>query len=109
LTDPRREGWDPHPQNPRSDHRVGRACDFFPTAAGKFPTGAELDDGWRLAAWLRAHAAELHVHYLIWQGRIWSPDTTDQDGWGRPYTGGGVYDPTDVTGGHYDHVHLSVT
>lgn len=100
--------WDLHPQNPRSDHRIGRACDFFPTAAGHFPAGAELADGWRLAAWLRANAAELHVSYVIWQGRIWSPDTADQDGWGRPYTGGGVYDPTDVTGGHFDHVHLSI-
>jgi len=22
-------------------------------------------------------------------------------GWGEPYTGGGVYDPTDATGGHF--------
>ena len=70
--------WDPHPQNPRSDHRVGRACDLFPTTAGSFPTGTDLDNGWRLAAWLRTHAGELHIHYLIWQGRIWNPGTGDQ-------------------------------
>ena len=38
-----------------------------------------------------------------------TPTTRDQNGWGRPYTGGGIYDPTDATGGHYDHIHLSVT
>ena len=31
----------------------------------------------------------------------------DQDGWGRRYSGGGVYDVRDATGGHYDHVHVS--
>ena len=39
---------------------------------------------------------------------IWNPDTGDQNGWGAPYTGGGIYNPTDPTGGHYDHIHLSV-
>jgi hypothetical protein len=29
------------------------------------------------------------------------------DDW-REYTGGGVYDPEDPTGGHYDHVHVSL-
>ena len=100
--------WDPHPQNPRSDHPAGRACDLFPTTAGTFPTGADLTTGWLLATWLRAHADALQVRYLIWQGRIWSPEGGDQNGWGRPYTGGGIYDPTDATGGHYDHIHLSV-
>jgi hypothetical protein len=32
---------------------------------------------------------------------------TDRDGWGRRYTGGGVYDVRTATGGHYDHVHVS--
>jgi hypothetical protein len=100
--------WDPHPQNPRSDHPAGRACDLFPGPAGTFATGADLTTGWLLAAWLRTHAAALHVRYLIWQGRYWSPDGGDHNGWGRPYSGGGIYDPTDATGGHYDHIHLSV-
>ena len=33
--------------------------------------------------------------------------TSDQGGWGHPYTGGGVYDPNDAVGGHYDHIHVS--
>jgi hypothetical protein len=31
----------------------------------------------------------------------------DADGW-RPYNGGGMHDPGDVTGGHYDHLHVTV-
>ncbi|MBW0101419.1 hypothetical protein [Pseudonocardia sp. KRD291] len=100
--------WDAHAWNPTSDHPQGKACDFFPTTAGRFPQGQELQNGWRLANWLRTHAAALNVSYIIWQGRIWTPGTSDVGGWGRPYTGGGVYDPSDATGGHYDHVHLSI-
>ena len=73
------------------------------------PRATELANGWRIATWLRAHATALHIRYLIWQGRIWDPTTPDQNGWGRPYNGGGIYDPTDTTGGHYDHIHLSIT
>jgi hypothetical protein len=48
----------------------------------------------------------LGVEYLIWQGRIWSL-SRDSEGW-RPYNGGGMHDPADVTGGHYDHLHITV-
>ncbi|WP_219414152.1 hypothetical protein [Pseudonocardia nigra] len=99
--------WDEHAWNPRSDHPKGRACDFFPTRAGTFPVGAELDAGWELANWLRTNAGALRVRYVIWQGRIWQSGHGDSGGWGRRYTGGGVYDPNDATGGHYDHVHVS--
>lgn len=100
--------WDEHAWNPRSDHPRGRACDLFPTRAGRFPAGEELRNGWQVANWLRANADPLNVAYIIWQGRIWTPTTPDQNGWGRPYNGGGAYDPTDATGGHYDHIHLSI-
>ncbi|GAA2855946.1 hypothetical protein GCM10010472_11630 [Pseudonocardia halophobica] len=102
--------WSAHEWNPSSDHPQGRACDFFPTRAGTFPEGAELEAGWAVANWLREHAEELDVRYVIWQGRIWyrSAFLADEDGWGRPYNGGGVYDPSDATGGHFDHVHVSV-
>ncbi len=47
------------------------------------------------------------MSYLIWYGRIWSVERADE-GW-RPYNGaGGIYDETSVTGGHYDHVHVSM-
>jgi hypothetical protein len=99
--------WDAHAWNPRSDHPRGRACDLFPTTAGTFPEGAELDAGWQVADWFREHAEPLRVKYLIWQGRYWDPSVEDSDGWGRRYTGGGVYDVRDATGGHYDHIHVS--
>jgi hypothetical protein len=99
--------WDAHAWNPFSDHPRGRACDYTIGRLGRRPSQAETAEGWRLAGWLRAHARPLHVAYLIWQGRIWSADR-DREGW-RAYSGGGVYDPADVTGGHYDHVHVSLT
>jgi hypothetical protein len=99
--------WDRHAWNPRSDHPQGRACDLFATRAGRFAGGAELADGWRVARWLRDNAGPLRVKYVIWQGRYWAPDVADQDGWGRRYSGGGVYDVSTATGGHYDHVHVS--
>jgi hypothetical protein len=100
--------WGERSGNPSSDHPRGRACDFFPTRPGTFPEGAERDAGWAVAQWLRDHADELDVRYVIWQGRIWSRGRGDVDGWGRPYSGGGVYDAADATGGHFDHVHVSV-
>lgn len=94
--------WDKHEWNPKSDHPRGRACDVYTSRAGQFAAGDGLTNGNRLASWLREHADELGVAYVIWQGRIWSPERGD-----RAYKGGGVYDPTDATGGHYDHLHVS--
>ncbi len=99
--------WDRHAWNPRSDHPQGRACDLFATKPGRYADGAELADGWRVARWFRDHAGPLQVKYVIWQGRYWDPRVADQDGWGRRYSGGGVYDVRNATGGHYDHVHIS--
>ncbi len=45
-------------------------------------------------------------HGVHMAGRIWTASRADQ-GW-RVYGGGGVYDPTSPTGGHYDHIHVSV-
>jgi hypothetical protein len=98
--------WDAHAWNPDSDHPQGRACDYTFGQIGAFPGEAETARGWQIAEWLRTHAEALRISYLIWQGRIWSLSRSDQ-GW-RPYGGGGVYDPTDPTGGHYDHIHVSL-
>jgi hypothetical protein len=98
--------WDAHAWNPTSDHPLGRGCDVFPGKGGVLPTAAQRATGDALAATLQASAAQTGVHYLIWYGQIWSVDHPD-DGW-RPYNGGGVYDPGDVTGGHFDHLHISV-
>ena len=100
--------WDAHAQNPISDHPLGKACDYLTSrSAGRVRLrhrpGPGLAAG-RVATHLRRAP---QVAYVIWQGRIWSQARRDE-GW-RPYSGGGIYDPTDPTGGHYDHVHVSLT
>jgi hypothetical protein len=97
--------WDRHAWNPRSDHPAGKACDYTIGRLGRYPADPLVTRGWVLAEWLRLNAPALHVHYVIFQGRIWSAER-DAEGW-RPYGGGGVYDPHDVTGGHWDHLHVS--
>ncbi|AYY12993.1 hypothetical protein EF847_10055 [Actinobacteria bacterium YIM 96077] len=98
--------WDQRPGSD-SDHPRGRACDVtFGNAIGEHPTDAQRTEGWRMTTWLQTHANALWVDYLIWDGLIWSLNRADE-GW-RPYDGGGMHNPDDVTGGHHDHVHLSV-
>lgn len=99
--------WSRRPNNSTSDHPLGKACDITFGRIGTFPGAADVARGWALAKWLRANAAALRVKYVIWQGRIWSR-SYDRAGW-RAYDGGGVYDPSSPTGGHYDHVHVSTT
>lgn len=98
--------WDAHAWNPDSDHPRGKACDVFPGRGGVLPDAAEKAQGDALAASLQAGAAQTGVSYLIWYGQQWSVARADE-GW-RPYGGGGVYDPSSITGGHFDHVHISV-
>jgi len=100
--------WAQRPSSQRSDHPSGRACDVVPGALGRFAAGEDLADGWQIANWFRTYAAQLHVKYLIWQGRYWDRSTKDVPGtWGKRYTGGGIYNVNDPTGGHFDHVHVS--
>ena len=99
--------WDEHAWNPSSDHPRGKGCDTTFGVLGRRPGPADEARGWAYAEWLRANAQPLHVSYVIWAGRIWSAVRADE-GW-RPYRGGGVYDPADATGGHYDHVHVSTS
>ena len=98
--------WDPHLWNPTSDHPRGRACDFTVGHLGRFPSRAQRADSWQLAHWAQGNASTVGISYIIWDGLIWSPTHAAQ-GW-RRYNGAGVYNPRTPTGGHYDHVHLSV-
>ncbi|MCI2238082.1 lytic transglycosylase domain-containing protein [Paenibacillus sp. TRM 82003] len=98
--------WDAHAWNPTSDHPKGKGCDIFYGTPGKFPGQEDVALGWQAAIWLQTNADALRVSYVIWQGRIWSRARSDE-GW-RAYTGGGVYDAQDATGGHYDHIHVSM-
>ncbi|ANZ35858.1 hypothetical protein BBK82_06935 [Lentzea guizhouensis] len=85
-----------------SNHNTGNALDCtISNAIGSYPSAAQKEQGWKLARWLQKHAAKLDVRYVIWQGKIWSV-ARSSEGW-RNYTAG-----SGVTGGHYDHVHVSV-
>jgi murein DD-endopeptidase MepM/ murein hydrolase activator NlpD len=98
--------WSPRPGT-TSEHPLGRACDgTFGNSIGHPATGAALELGWTVTNWLKTNARTLGVEYLIWQGRIWSVARASE-GW-RPYDGGGMHDPADVTGGHYDHLHFTI-
>ena len=85
---------------------AGPANTKQPTKPAKRPR-TRKQKVWRVAKWFRGHAAALQVKYVIWQGRFWSPQVRDQGGWGTRYSGGGIYDVRNATGGHYDHVHVS--
>lgn len=102
-------GWGCYSPRPgtKSEHPLGRACDItFGNRIGQRPTPAQLDAGWKVTNWMKDNADVLGVEYLIWQGQIWSV-ARDSDGW-RPYNGGGMHDPASITGGHYDHLHVTV-
>src|SRR5690625_5232905 len=91
----------------QSEHPLGRACDItFGNQIGVRPDAGQLAAGQQTVNWMQEHAQLLGVEYLIWQGEIWSV-ARNNEGW-RPYNGGGMHDPTDVTGGHWDHLHVSV-
>jgi hypothetical protein len=95
--------WDAHLWNPTSDHPKGRACDLF--VGGDSRRSAPVKAaGDRIANWAIQSAATTGVHYVIWYGKIWSART----GQWKTYNGGGVYDTSNPTGGHYDHVHVSL-
>lgn len=96
--------WDAHLWNPRSDHPRGRACDLMVGAdARRSPPARAAGD--RIANWSVTTAGQTGVKYVIWYGQIWSARTGE---WKAYDGGGGLYDTADATGGHFDHVHVSL-
>jgi hypothetical protein len=95
--------WDAHVWNPSSDHPRGKACDLMigNDARRSAPQRAA---GNQIANWAIRTAGTTGVHYVIWYGQIWSSRT----GTWQPYNGGGIYDPSDANGGHFNHVHVSL-
>lgn len=89
-------------QSSTSNHNTGNALDCtISNAIGQYPNASQKAQGWRLANWVRQYANRLDVRYVIWDGKIWSVARASE-GW-RTYTAG-----SGVTGGHYDHVHVSM-
>jgi len=73
------------------DHGAGLALDIMCTGA--------LGDA--IATWVRAHASELGVSYVIWSQQIWTVERSSE-GWRY------MADRGSTTANHYDHVHVSV-
>jgi hypothetical protein len=73
------------------DHGAGLALDIMVTGA--------MGDA--IADYVRAHAGELGVSYVIWAQRIWTVERSSE-GWRY------MSDRGSTTANHYDHVHVSV-
>jgi hypothetical protein len=85
-----------------SAHYDGRAIDVFLRPVNETNNGT----GWAIAQYLVAHAARLHVHHVIFDGRIWTAGARSEAGWRD-------YDPASDSGDrtvleHRDHVHVDV-
>jgi hypothetical protein len=90
------------PANPSSDHPQGRACDVMFNPHNP----ASVADGWQVANWLTTNQAALGVKYLIWQGQYWS---ADKPSWATYISSAyGCPNAANVTGCHYDHIHISI-
>ena len=103
LSNPPMTCWDRHQWNPTSDHPKGKACDVIVGGDARISAQARAK-GDRIANWTIQTAGTTGVKYLIWYGKIWNSST----GQWKTYNGGGIYDPNDATGGHFDHVHVSI-
>nr|BFE89347.1 hypothetical protein GCM10020093_119490 [Planobispora longispora] len=86
---------------PGSDHPTGKAADFMISTGGKMPSGAKLKEGWEVANYVKEHADELGIKYIIFAQHIWSPSRASE-GWRL------MEDRGSVTQNHFDHVHISV-
>lgn len=83
------------------EHPLGRACDFMLGPAGKRATGDAHALGEKIVAWVREHAGEYGIWYVIYEQHIWS-SRLPQQGWKL------MEDRGSITLNHYDHVHISV-
>jgi len=94
--------WDEHEWAPFSDHPKGKACDVFFDPYDK----ASVEYGWQVVSWLIQTQATYGMKYVIWQGWYWS---AEERVW-EPYVSDtyGCPDRRNVTGCHYDHIHISV-
>ncbi|MFD3453680.1 hypothetical protein ACFWVC_16040 [Streptomyces sp. NPDC058691] len=83
------------------EHPLGRACDFMLMPAGHKVTGKREALGEDIVAWVREHADEYGIWYVIYEQHIWS-SRLPQQGWKL------MEDRGSITQNHFDHVHISV-
>lgn len=75
------------------DHGSGHACDIMTS---------DVALGTAIAEYMRAHAGQLGITYVIWRQHIWSVARSGE-GWRL------MADRGSTTANHYDHVHVSVS
>jgi hypothetical protein len=89
-----------------SAHYEGRAVDVFVRPVN----AVNKRRGWAIASYLVAHAVELDLDHVIFDGRIWSSGRRSEDGW-REYSPASAEDAAPETRAillHRDHVHVDV-
>jgi hypothetical protein len=77
---------------PRGEHADGKALDIMTS---------DVTLGNAIAAFLQAHASQLHIYDILWRQHIWTP-VRASEGW-RLFA-----DRGSPTANHMDHVHASV-
>ncbi len=77
---------------PRGEHADGKALDIMTS---------DVALGNAIAAFLEAHASQLHIYDILWRQHIWTP-VRASEGW-RLFA-----DRGSPTANHMDHVHVSV-
>jgi hypothetical protein len=77
----------------RPEHNTGHAIDAM--------VYGDAALGYRIAEFLRAHAAELDIYDIIYRQHIWTPARASE-GWRL------MPDRGSVTANHMDHVHFAV-
>lgn len=80
-------GWDAH-----GEHSSGKAIDIMHPS---------VEEGYRIAEFLKAHASELGLYDIIWRQKIWTPVRAGEGWRAMPNRGS-------ATANHFDHVHVSV-
>ena len=80
-------GYDAH-----GEHSSGKAIDIMTS---------DPSVGYRIADFLKAHAAELNLYDIIYRQHIWTPERASE-GWRL------MPDRGSETANHFDHVHVSV-
>lgn len=79
-------------RGPRPEHDTGHAIDIMTT---------DTTLGYRIAAFLQAHASELDLYDIIYRQHIWTP-VRASEGWRL------MPDRGSATANHMDHVHVAV-
>lgn len=87
--------------NSDSDHPSGRAVDAM---IPKYQSKDGNRFGWEVAEWVKTHAPELGVKYVIFDAKIWEVNAGGK-GWETYDHPSGATDDTSL---HRDHVHVSV-